>query len=390
MTTSRVSVRSADVVVIGGGIIGAAAAYYLARAGVEVALFERGDLASGSTAAAQGGVRPELYDDLPEVLDSDLEYRKGQGLLVVPDAEGMDEARRYVADTSPEVALLSKERGLRMLTARDVLAAEPAIAPDIAGGVERPNFADVNPMATTYAFASAAKRLGARLYTYSEVDRIEVTNRRIEAVCAAGRTIRTPCVVSAAGVWASQVARLVGLNHPVTPRRGQVLVTERTSLLRSLRISQFGMYMRLKAQGPETTSGPTGDVRRGIAWNVKTAAGGACLIGSTRDFAGFDRTTTHDVLSTLARRTIRFIPAMRRISCIRSFAGWRQYTPDQLPILGESHALPRFLTATGFDGEGVALAPLVGRLICELVTSQETSVDVGEYSPARFEKLDWR
>jgi len=373
-----------DIVIVGGGIIGCSIAYSLAAEGADVVVVERGDVACGTTSAAQGGVFSEHYAGLSEELGSDIEYREGFSLLLVADEKDLPTAAEYAAQEHPKGLFLPVEKNLQLLDPKEAQALEPSVADDLAGAVLRPRFADVNPMAVAFAYARAAQRSGARLLTHTTAHRLSTRRRKVSSVSTDRGRIRCQTVVLAAGVWTPQLSESLGIHVPVIPRRGQIIVAEKGPVLRSLRLLEFGLYTELRDLGTEATLSKNEFIRRGIAWNIKQAQEGNYLIGSTRDFAGFDKSTSPTVLGLLAQRTLRFLPRLRHIDCIRTFAGWRQYTPDLLPLLGRTRALEGLLFATGFEGGGIALAPVVGPMLAHLIISEQEAPLVDKCSIDRF------
>ena len=156
-----------EVVVIGGGVTGCSIAYYLSAQGADVVLVEREDVASGTTSAGQGGVFSESYAGLSEELGSDIEYREGFSLLLVLERGDLSAAREYAEQDHPAGLFLPVERNLRLLDPEEARDMEPLIGPDVVGAVLRPRFADVNPMAVAFAYARAARHLGARIHAHT-------------------------------------------------------------------------------------------------------------------------------------------------------------------------------------------------------------------------------
>lgn len=381
----RCQMMRSDVVVVGGGVTGCSIAYYLAAKGAEVVVVEKGDVASGTTSAGQGGVFSEHYSGLSEELGSDIEYREGFSLLLVPHRDDLAAAADYAAEDHPAGLFLPVERNLQLLEPTEAKALEPLIAPDLVGAVLRPRFADVNPMAVAFAYARGAKRLGVRFFTHTLVRRLWIKKGRVASISTERGKILCGAVVLAAGIWTPQLSDPLGISVPLIPRRGQLLVTEKGPTLHGLRLCEFGLYKELRDLGLKASSSKNEFVRHGIAWNIKQARDGNYLIGSTRDFAGFDKSTSHTVLGMLADRTLRFLPGLRHVKCIRAFAGWRQYTPDLLPILGRTSAIDGLHFAVGFEGGGIALAPVVGRMLADLIVSEQEGPLLNKCSVDRFQ-----
>ena len=125
-------------------------------------------------------------------------------------------------------------------------------------------------------------------------------------------------------------------------------------------------------------------LRMGASLSIEQLKDGGLVIGSTREFSGFDRGNTLEAMEATMKRAMRFFPALKDVNIIRSFAGLRPFTPDGIPILGESEKVPGFFVAAGHEGDGIALAPITGKLMAELVAHGRTSYPLDAFSPARF------
>lgn len=128
-------------------------------------------------------------------------------------------------------------------------------------------------------------------------------------------------------------------------------------------------------------------LRMGASLSIEQLKDGGLVIGSTREFAGFDRGNTLEAMEATMKRAIRFFPALKDVNVIRAFAGLRPFTPDGLPVLGESEKVPGFFVAAGHEGDGIALAPITGKLMAELLVQGKTSYPLDAFSPSRFRKL---
>ena len=217
---------------------------------------------------------------------------------------------------------------------------------------------------------------GAQVLTGRPAVGIRVDRGRVEAVQLADGVVSTPVVINAAGARAAEVGRWVGLEIPITPRRGQILVTAAVPpLIRHCLIS--AQYVAAKFD-PEIA-------RRGMGFSVEQTDNGNLLIGSTREFVGFDRRTTLEGLRTIAARIAPVIPALKRVPVIRAFGGLRPYTPDGLPILGPVAGVEGFVMAAGHEGDGIALSAVTGALVADWVATGRTQFPLGAFRLERFQ-----
>lgn len=376
-----------DVVVIGGGVIGTSVAYSLARRGIRTTLLERGDMASGSSGACDGLVllqskKPgihlrlamesrKLFDRLMEELPVPIEYRRGGGMVVIETEEEFRAMEHYVhaqRETGLEVALLD------IAAARSM---EPGLSESLVGAAYSPLDGQVNPIALTHGFALGARALGARVLTQTEVKGIRLGGGRVTGVETDRGSFSARVVVNAAGVYAPSVGEMVGIKVPIRPRRGQLLVTAATKrMIRGGFIS--ARYIAAK-QNPELAKGKG----EGIA--IEQTESGNLLLGSTREFVGFDWRTTVEGLRGIARRTMAVLPGLSVLNVIRSFAGLRPYTPDGLPILGPVRGVEGFIMAAGHEGDGIALSPVTGELLAQLIAEGRTEIPLDPFRLERFE-----
>ena len=378
--------KEADVVVVGGGVIGTSVALHLTRVGLRPVLCESRDLAAGSSGACDGMVflqskKPGLHlrlalesqqriEALRKTLPLDFEYLRCGGMVVIGDEVEYAAMRRYVA--------AQQESGLdvRLVDGLEARRLEPALASGVYAAAYSPLDAQVNPMRLTLALAAGARLGGARIMTRTRVTGFE---RQAGAVCAVNTSrgsIRTRTVVLAAGADTPRLASPAGLDLPIRPRRGQLLVTEPLApLLRRCLISAH--YIAVKYD-------PALAARDAQSVSMEQTTRGNLLLGSTREFAGYDRSTTVAGIRSIAAACRQVVPALDRVRVIRAFAGLRPWTPDGLPLLGPVPEVPGLVLAAGHEGDGIALAAVTGALIAEQIVSGRPHIDLHAFSPDRF------
>lgn len=376
----------ADVVVIGGGVIGSSIAYYLSKRKIPVVLLERGTIASGTSSACDGLIslqtkRPgthlklafqsaRLYQTLSEELDFDIEYRESGGLILIETEPELQAMRRLTEDQKAaglDVSLIGKG---------DARAIVPCLSQDFIASTYCPHEAQVNPIRLVHAFVKAAMRLGARILSHMEVTGIGVSAHGVRSVKTVKGEIETPVIVDAAGCYAPHIARMAGIEVPIIPRRGQLLLTERVKPVLS--------QCLLSASYVAAKYDPEVALLRQTALSVEQTANGNLLLGSTREFAGYDRRVTLNGIRGIAAYGAKILPLLKELRAVRSFAGLRPYTTDGLPILGKVDAREGLIIAAGHEGDGVALSPITGQLIAQLILEDRTDLDLSVYRLERF------
>lgn len=363
-------IDEADVVVIGGGIIGCAAAHQLARAGRSVALVEKGAIGGQASGRNGGGVRQQrrhpaelplamesirMWGGLAEELECDLEYRREGNLFCVFDER---EAATLEAATQRQTAAGLDVQFLDRASVRHVA---PAISDAVVAGALCPSDGHANPAVTTLAFGRAAARAGARIYAGNPVTGIRTRDGVISEVLTPRGAIRTSVAVNAAGPWARQVGLMVGVDLPIIPRRSQVVVTSPMPAL-------FGQFIG------------------GNTIYCRQTRNGSIHIGGSGHWepATFDQGNSFSAIRRFVTRASELVPRLRDASLLRAWGGTVELTPDEIPIIGWAPGVEGFLVAAGYSAHGFALGPVSGRLICELVTGREPSLSLDAFRPSRF------
>ncbi|HIQ06578.1 MAG TPA: FAD-binding oxidoreductase, partial [Anaerolineae bacterium] len=366
---------SADVVVIGGGVVGTSITYYLAKRGVRVCLVEKADIASGTSSSCANAIMLQtkslgpklnlaresatLFRGLEEELETDIEFENAGGMVVA-------ETEAEVSYVQAKVqSLQSLGIHIEFVSADRARSLQPALTEHICGASYCPEDSIVNPLKLAMGYIRAAERLGAAIRRFTEVIGIERQGDKILAVLTNRGKIPTTTVVNAAGVWSPALARMVGLHLPIVPRKGELFVTEPVPpMLRGLIVS--ARYLMSKA--PSGAGAGTGQMRAGVI--ASQTRRGNFLIGSTREFSGFDRRSTYRGIRELVCQTARVLPFMSNMHVLRFYAGLRPTTPDGLPILERSPSLPGFIVASGHEGDGIALSPITGKTIADLIVGE--------------------
>jgi glycine oxidase len=363
-----------DVIVIGGGVIGCAIAWRLARAGVSVLVLER-SIPGAEASSAAGGILaaqeeshgpgpladlflasrarfPAIAAALRDETGLDVGHREA-GLLAAclepPDEERLE--RRYA---------WQRAAGLRLewLRGADLRAVEPALGPRVGAGLWFPDDGQLEPRAYLRALSLAAARAGAGFSTGAYVRRVVHDGGRVAGVELEGRTLSARHVVVAAGSWSSLVEGAALEPRAVRPMRGQMAQLEtRPPLVRGTITCADG-YLVGRADG-------------------------RVLAGSTMELVGYDRRVTAGGLRHVLDVAVRLAPALADAPLTDSWANFRPLTTDELPLLGPAGP-EGLLLATGHFRNGILLSAITAELVCDLVTRGRTEIDLAPFSPARF------
>jgi sarcosine oxidase subunit beta len=379
-TSKPVLPEAAGVVVIGGGVMGASIAFHLAEAGVrDVLLLEKGDLASGSTCKAAGGVRAQFsdpvnialgargldaFEDFPNRPGQEIDLHQPGYLFVLTDPD-------QVATYEQSVAL-QNSMGVpsRMLTPDQAAELSPGIdTTDVLAAAFHPRDGYCSPESVVLGYASGARRLGATVRTNVAVIGITLDGDRIVSVQTDHGDVRTDTVVCAAGAWSQDLAAMAGVHLPVVPLRRQILITEPLS-------------DEVAALLPDTMP-MTIDAASTFYLHRE---GPAVLLGMSYqdEEPGFREEYSEDWLPELMTAIERRCPALLDVGVAHRWVGMYEVTPDHNALIGESPLVSRFLYATGFSGHGFLQGPAVGEVIRDLYLGHDPVIDVSPLSAERF------
>jgi sarcosine oxidase subunit beta len=356
----------AEVVVVGGGVMGTSVAFHLAEAGVDVLLCERGELGAGSTSKGAGGVRAMFSDELNvriglRSLEAWARFAERPGAEVDLERVGylfLLSSERQVRDFERQVAL----QNALGAPSRIVSPAEAAELSPLAGfegvvaGAFCPLGGHATPEAAVQGYAAGARRAGGRVETHREVTAIEVDEGRVRSVSTSAGDVRADAVICAAGVWSGELGGMAGVALPVTDERRRIAYT--------------GPLDGLPERIPMTI-----DFETGFYFHRE----GPGLLFGTSDVCDTQDEWLERAVPVLARRA----PVLLDAPIAGGWSGLYEMTPDHNALIGEAPRPSRFLYATGFSGHGFQQAPAVGEIVRDLYLRREPFVDVAPLAATR-------
>jgi glycine/D-amino acid oxidase-like deaminating enzyme len=368
---------SAEVVIIGGGVVGAACALALAEAGCAVTLLEAEGLGGGATGAAMGhlvaldGSKAELglcrlglqgWRDLAPRLGPALELATCGTLWLAAD-------QRELALVASRCRVYG-EAGIpaQALDRQGVRAAEPCVAPGIAGGMLVPGDAVVYPPAAARLLAEAAQRAGAQVRTGVAVAGLEPQGVRL----LDGTLLACGQVVLAAG----NGSRALLPRLPLVRRKGHLAITSRPPGFLRHQLVEMGYLTSVH-----------GDQDQSVAFNLQPRPNGQLLLGSSRQFGDEQPELRPALLRRMLERALAFVPGLAALPLLRAWTGFRPTTPDHRPLIGPVPGRPGLFLACGHEGLGITTAPATAELIACAILGRPAPLDPGPFLPARFPEL---
>lgn len=375
---------ASDVLVIGAGVIGAATAYFAAQQGLTVTVLDKGLPASGTSSACEGNILVSDKELGPEleltryslgVWHGDLaehkrlwEFESKGGIIVASRESSLASLNRVMAAQAGYGVVVEK------LDPDTLRNAEPHISPDALGGASYPEDCQVQPMLVAAHLVRLATDAGARFVADTPVNGFLRSGDRITGVRTPRGDFSAGSVVNCTGTWAGELAALAGVNVPVLPRRGFVMVTEPLPPMVHHKVYAAEYIDNVGSSEAGLQASPV----------VEGTPSGTILIGSTRERVGFDRAVSTNALRLLAGNAVALFPFLEHVKAIRHYHGFRPYCPDHLPVIGHDERAPGLWHAAGHEGAGIGLSAGTGKLLAQALSGQAPDLDLSPFAPARF------
>ncbi len=373
--------NKADVIIVGGGFMGVATAFFLRKRGVSVILLERGLIGQQASGVNFGNVRRQgrhfeqlplsqrshaIWGKLKELIGEDVEFLVSGNMRAGYRQEHVERMENYARDAKPHGLELELITGRRM---REMF---PYLGPNILMASYLPSDGHANPRLAAPAFGRAAVREGAQVFENTEIVDIEKDGVDFRVTAADGRVFRAPAVQVSAGAWADRISAKFGEPVPMQAKGPQMCVTEPVP------------YAIGPAIGVPTT------IKEEVVYFRQVKRGNIVIGGGGHEPVDLEMRRAHvnpcRTLMTLAQLP-RVIPAFNRLSIIRVWSGIEGYMQDERPVMGPSARVPGLYYAFGFSGHGFQLGPGVGDVMAELIHTGATTTPIEQYHIGRFSKL---
>ena len=376
-----------DVVVIGGGIVGAACAAECAAEKLKVAIVEARMIGGGATAAGMGhlvvmddseaqfgltGYSQELWNELRDELPAEVEHDACGTIWVAADDDEMEEMfrkQRFYADRGVAVEVLD---------AQALYEAEPNLRRGLVGGLRVPGDSVIYPPCAAQFLVDRATAWGAKLFVGKQVEAVTNDGVRLRD----GSSIAAGLVVNAAGSWSP----LLTPELNVKKRKGHLLITDRYPKFLRHQLVELGY---LKSAHSVTADS--------VAFNIQPRKTGQLLIGSSRQYGVENSGVDNSILTRMLERALEYLPSLNKLSALRAWTGFRAATPDKLPLIGpampgESSSardrlapgLARLYLATGHEGLGITTSLGTAKLLVDQFMNRTPAIPIQPYLPSRL------
>lgn len=372
--------RTADVIIIGSGVIGCATAYYLAKKGTSVIVLDKDEnIGNGGSARNGGGVRQSgrdprelplamyavnnLWPTLSEELGVNVEYHK-EGNLRLGKTEHHLEILQGLTDRATACGL-----DVRMIDGAEVRAINPYLSDEVIGASWCATDGHANPLMTTLGYYRAARRLGVQFYTGEEVTELQTIKGKARRVITRNNVFEGEKIIVAAGYESRWILESVGIDIPMSKDLIEALVTE----------AEAPMFPQMLGTADADFYGHQTDH-------------GSFVFGGASGFETVNKDNGHNMTSSITapcicRGIMKYIPKLANAKIVRTWAGYEDVSADGVPVLGEIKEIPGLITACAFTGHGFGISPIVGTLLAEVAREEKTTLDLSAFRYDRFKAI---
>lgn len=367
----------ADVIIIGSGVIGNSAAYYLAKRGFSVIVLEKSNIiGDGGSSRNGGGVRQSgrdkrelplamyavknLWPTLSEELGMDVEYYQNGNLRLGKTKEHLKTLNNLTKNANEcglDVKMISGNE------ARDIC---PYLSEEVIGASWCPTDGHANPLLTTLAYYRKARQMGVRFITGEEVVNIKKIKGKARKVITKNNVYEGENIILAAGYESRKIASSFGVDVPMNKLLMEVLVTE----------EQPSMFYQMLGTAAADFYG-------------HQSKHGSFVFGGSSGYEAFNKDNGTPITSSITasatcRGIMKYFPELKDVKIVRTWGGWIDECVDHVPVISFVEEVPGLILACGFSGHGFGISPVVGMLLSQMVTEQKTDIDLTAFRYDRF------
>jgi sarcosine oxidase subunit beta len=386
-----------EILIVGGGIAGASAAYHLAGHGRRVVLVERGEIASGASGVNAGAIDSigwgeapdlqahltagslELFETVQLDLGEDVEFRRSGALQAIHTPEQYDFTRERVA------ALRARGHVVELLTTREARAIEPALSPALLGAMYSPLRSQADPRKATRAFATLAERRGARMLTHHEVTHLAPRSSGGYVIRTATGELVAGTLVIAAGAWCGRIGTMLDLDIPIVPVRGQMWATApgppRVFQTISAAESPLAWHRDRGGAPPDLTHRDGRRVTRHLYGRQRRD--GEIIFGGDRELVGWETTPDPAGVAVNHGHAAEVLPFLAELAIARTWAGLMPFPLDGKPLIGRIPMRENLWIVSGLASSGFGRGPMAGKLLADYLHTGAPAPVLTEADPAR-------
>lgn len=398
--SAQSTVREAEILIIGGGIAGSATAFHLGQHGRDVALLERGEIASEASGQNMGGLGGAGWGNVPNLqsyltmggldlfkqlqidMGYDIEFRQSGSLTAIHTEEQYE----FIQDRV--LSLTSNGYDGQLLSPREALSIEPELNPDLPGYMYLPGRGQADPVKSTRAFAHAAQNAGASILTGRNVTAISVRSNGEYSIQTDATEYRCQTLVLATGAWSDPVGNMLGLKIPIIPVRGQMWATESLPprILQTLS-SVESSYAWSKDNGADDSTPPNlshKDGRRRVRHLYgRQRRNGEIIFGGDREDVGYNTTPDPAGVEVNRGHAAEVMPLVADLPMARTWAGMMPFSLDGAPIIGRIPLRDNLYIVSGLSSSGFGRGPMAGKLAADYIHTGNMPDVLAESDPAR-------